>query len=79
MSKSVKAEFPETDNSKATARVVSVRQFRTRNRRIDYYPSPEASAKLDQVRELNPNHPIGELIDYLIANASKPVSGNAQR
>ena len=79
MSKSARSEFPETGNSKVTARVASVRRFREKWRRIDYYPAPDALKEIDRMRELNPKHTIGQLIDYLVLQGIKPTSGNTQR
>ena len=76
MSKSAKSEFPETDNSKVTARVESVRRFRMNWRRIDYYPAPDAFKEIDRIRELNPKHTIGQLLDFLVLQAAKVTSGN---
>lgn len=79
MSKSAKSEFPETDNGKVTARVASVRRYRMKWRRIDYYPAPDALKEIDRMRELNPTHTIGQLLDYLVLQGIKPTSGNTQR
>ena len=76
MSKAAKSEFPETDNSKVIARVESVRRFRMNWRRIDYYPAPDALKEIDRIRELNPTHTIGQLIDYLVLQGTKTTSGN---
>ena len=76
MRKSLKSEFPETDNIKVTARIESVRRFRMNWRRIDYYPAPDALKEIDRIRELNPTHTIGQLIDYLVLQGIKPTSGN---
>ena len=78
MSKSAKAEFPETDNVKVTSRVESVRRFRINCRRIDYYPAPEALTAIDKMRELNSQHTIGQLLDYLVLRGMKATSGNSQ-
>ena len=79
MSKSAKSEFPETDNSKVTARVDSVRRYRRKWRRIDYYPAPDALKVIDRIRETNPKHTIGQLLDFLVLQAAKATSGNNQR
>ena len=76
MNKPASSEFPETDNSKVTARVESVRRFRKNWRRIDYYPAPDALKEIDRMRELNQQHTIGQLIDYLVLQGIKPTSGN---
>lgn len=84
MSKSAKPTFPETDSTeiaqriegKVTARVESVSRFRKNLRRIDYYPGPDALKEVDRMRELNPAHTIGQLIDYLVLQGIKPTSGN---
>lgn len=87
MSKSAKAKFPETDNPKVSlrvdgkvmARVESVRRFRMNWRRFDYYPAPDALKEIDRIRELNPKHTIGQLIDYLVLQGIETTSGNTQR
>ena len=76
MSKSAILKFPETDNPKVTLRVASVRRFRMNWRRIDYYPAPDALKEIDRMRELNPTHTIGQLLDYLVLHGSKATSGN---
>ena len=79
MRKSARSEFPETGNGKVMARVASVKRYRMKWRRIDYYPGPDALKEIDRMRELNPAHTIGQLIDYLVLQGIKPTSGNTQR
>ena len=71
--------FPEIHAPKVTARVATMREFRKRYRRIDYYPSPAALAELDKVRALNPGRTIGQLIDHLVTLACNPASGNTRK
>lgn len=76
MSKSARSEIPET--GKVMARVASVKRYRMNWRRFDYYPAPDALKEIDRIRELNPKHTIGQLIDFLVLRGAKVTSGNSQ-
>ena len=78
MSNSAKTEFPETDNTKVSPRVESVRRFRANWRRIDYYPMSDAVAAIAWLRERNPKVTTRELIDALIIEGHQSLSGNSQ-
>lgn len=40
--------------------------FRRQNPRIDYYPTPEAAAAIERLRQSNPGFCTRELIDTLV-------------
>ncbi len=72
--------LPETKTDESPRRRESMSRYRQTHRRIDYYPSAEAAKEIDRLRALNPGRCIGELLDYLILEACKPVvSGNGQK
>jgi hypothetical protein len=71
--------FPETAEQLPSTHK-RMRRYRQTHRRFDYYASAEAAKEIDRLRALNPRHCLGELLDYLILEASKPaVSGNGQK
>ena len=71
MSKSAVVKFPETANGKVTARVEGVRKFRQANPRHDYYPTPDAAAAIQRMRERYPKASVREVIDTLIVEGLK--------
>ena len=71
MSKSEKVTFPETGNPKVSLRVEGVRKFRQTNPRHDYYPTPDAAAAIQRMREQYPKASIREVIDTLIVEGLK--------
>lgn len=78
MSKSAKSEFPETGNSNITARVEGVRKFRQANPRHDYYPTADAAAAIERMREQYPTASVREVIDTLIVEGVKAFPEKAQ-
>lgn len=85
MSKPAKSKFPETGNGKDAPRVApsvkppvdSMRKFRQANPRVDYYPIPDAVAAIEWLRERNPKVTTRELIDSLVVEGQRSLSGNA--
>jgi hypothetical protein len=58
--------LPEIENHKVIPRVEALRRFRKKWKRLDYYPTQEAWLKIQKLRELNPEHSINELLDFLV-------------
>ena len=78
-----KSEFPESadtkGNHKVTARVQpNLKKFRQANPRVDYYPTPEAMAAIEWLRERHPKASTRELIDALVRKGKDALSGNAK-
>jgi len=71
--------LPETDNHKVTARVASVRQFREKYRRFDYYPAQSALDAILRLQQRYPKHAMREVIDSLVLAGDKAFSVNGQR
>lgn len=44
----------------------SMREFRSHNKRIDYYPTPEATDAIERLRLLHPTAPTRALLDMLV-------------
>ena len=79
MNKSVKPEFPESVDGKVRARVQApLEKFRQVNPRIDYYPTPEAMAAIEWLRERHPKASTRELIDALVGKGKEALSGKAK-
>ncbi len=70
--------FPETAGQLPSTHK-RMRRYRQTHRRFDYYASAEAAKELERLRALNPGRCVGELLDYLILEACKSVSGNGQK
>jgi hypothetical protein len=58
--------LPEIENHKVIPRVEALRRFRQKWKRYDYYPTQDALLRIEQLRKLNPEHSINELIDFLV-------------
>jgi hypothetical protein len=56
-----------------------VRRFRKDNPRIDYYPSEQAEAAINELHKANASFPIRSIIDHLVLRGAKAISGNTQR
>ena len=68
---------PKGGDSKLHARS-RLQRWRANNPRIDYAPSAKALTIILRLQSLNPNLPVGVLIDYMIVQTDKAISGNAR-
>ena len=78
-----KSEFPESKDSTANHKVTawvqpSLKKFRQANPRVDYYPTPEAMAAIDWLRQRHPKASTRELIDALVEKGKEALSGNGK-
>ena len=67
----IKSALPETRSAR-------LRQFRTRNMRIDYYPTADARAVIKQLRALNPKLSIVTLLDALVVAGQEALAGRSK-
>lgn len=49
----------------------AVRKFRKENRRIDYFPTPDAVAAIERLRRAHPGTCTRELLDMLVVEGGK--------
>ena len=58
--------LPEIADPKIDTRIEALRRFRKKWNRYDYYPTHDAWLKIQKLRELNPEHSITEILDFLV-------------
>lgn len=54
----------------------ALRVYRATHPRIDYYPSERAKEAIDNLRKRCPTHCTASLIDALVVEGAKALSGN---
>ena len=55
----------------------SMSEFRKHNRRIDYFPVPDALSAIEQLRKLHPDAPMRAIIDMLVVAGIKALAPKA--
>ena len=68
---------PRDPQAVAESRQASVRRYRARNRRIDYVPSRDVMPIIEKHLAAGLNNCIAGVIDRLIREGHKAMSGNA--
>ncbi|GEM_PF-5776367 len=59
-------------------RARGLRLYRANHPRVDYYPSQRAKEAIDNLRKRCPTHCTASLIDALVLEGAKTLSGNRQ-
>jgi hypothetical protein len=57
-----------------TERKPSMQKFRKENKRVDYYPMPDAVAAIERLRQHYPDAPTRALIDMLVMAGIKALT-----
>lgn len=57
-----------------TERKPSMQKFRRENKRVDYYPMPDAVAAIERLRQHYPDAPTRALIDMLVMAGIKALT-----